>query len=134
MRQGKGGGIRGRGARPATYAHDFKLDADARSILAAIDDAVAAAGEADRRVTRSQIGFRRRHPFAAVWRPGDYLAGPRPPLVLTVFMRHRDPSPRWKEVVEAAPGRFTHHIEIRDASDIDAEVRDWLEEAWSAAG
>ncbi len=108
-------------------------DEDARSIFGAINAAVTAIGEAERRVSRSQIGFYRQHPFAAVWRPGQYLGGTRPPLVLSVFLPRMDRSPRWKEVVEPRPGRFTHHLEINDAIEVDHEVREWLREAWSAA-
>jgi hypothetical protein len=108
-------------------------DEDARSIFGAINAAVTAIGEVERRVSRSQIGFYRKHPFAAVWRPGQYLGGTPPPLVLSVFLRRMDRSPRWKEVVEPRPGRFTHHLEINDAIEVDHEVREWLQEAWSAA-
>ena len=55
------------------------------------------------------------------------------PLVLTVALRHLDTSPRWKEVVEPAPGRFTHHLELRSPDQVDAEVRDRLAEAWALA-
>ena len=54
-------------------------------------------------------------------------------LVLTIFLRRRDASPRWKEIVEPVAGRFTHHLELNDTADIDEEVRDWLREAWEAA-
>jgi hypothetical protein len=108
-------------------------DADARSIFSAIDAAVTALGDAERRITKSQIGFYRSHPFAAVWRPGKYLGGTRPPLVLSVFLRRRDRSARWKEVVEPTPGRFTHHLEINGAAEVDHEVREWLREAWASA-
>ncbi len=40
----------------------------------------------------------------------------------------------WTQVVEPAPGRFTHHLELRSPADIDEEVRSWLEEAWTEAG
>jgi Domain of unknown function (DUF5655) len=55
------------------------------------------------------------------------------PLVLTLSLRRRDLSPRWREIVEPAPGRFTHHLELRSTADIDDEVRSWLQEAWAAA-
>ena len=29
-------------------------------------------------------------------------------------------------------GRFTHHLELHAESDIDDEVREWLQEAWEA--
>ena len=108
-------------------------DAAVRSIFSAIDSAVTALGEAERCVSKSQIGFYRKHPFAAVWRPEQYLSGTLPPLVLSVFLRRMDRSSRWKEVVEPKPGRFTHHLEINDAKDVDHQVRDWLHEAWTSA-
>ena len=46
----------------------------------------------------------------------------------------RDHSPRWKQVVEPAPGRFTHHLELRSVDEVDDEVGGWLREAWEAAG
>jgi hypothetical protein len=65
--------------------------------------------------------------------PGTYLRGRHAPLVLTLSFRHRDPSPRWKEIVEPKPGRFTHHLELYSATDIDDEVCSWLQAAWEAA-
>lgn len=94
-------------------------DLNIRSILSAIESAVTAVGEADRRVSTSQIGFYRKRPFAAVWRPNQYLRGSHPP--------------RWKEVYEPKPGRFTHHLEINDATEVDDQVREWLREAWASA-
>jgi hypothetical protein len=84
-------------------------------------------------VTKSQIAFRHRKAFASAWIPGRVLRGKYAPLVLTISLRYRDLSPRWKEVVEPAPGRFTHHLELHSAEDIDAEVLDWLREAWAEA-
>jgi hypothetical protein len=55
------------------------------------------------------------------------------PLVLTLSFHKRDPSPRWKEIVEPYPGRFTHHLELYATNDIDDEVRNWLWEAWAGA-
>jgi hypothetical protein len=65
--------------------------------------------------------------------PGQYLQRASPPLVLSVFLRRRDASPRWKEVVEPARGRFTHHLELNALADLDDEVRTWLREAWDVA-
>ena len=55
------------------------------------------------------------------------------PLVLTLALRRRDPSPRWKAVVEPAPGRFTHHLEMYAVDQIDEQVQIWLREAWEGA-
>jgi GrpB-like predicted nucleotidyltransferase (UPF0157 family) len=84
-------------------------------------------------VGKSQVAFRRRRAFAWAWVPGRYLRGERPPLVLSVALRHRDPSPRWKQIVEPAPGRFVHHVELLAAQDVDDEVRDWLRHAAGGA-
>jgi hypothetical protein len=65
--------------------------------------------------------------------PGVYLGTGHAPLVLTVALRRRDPSPRWEQVVEPAPSRFTHHLELRSPGEIDDEVRAWLAEAWQGA-
>lgn len=85
------------------------------------------------RVTKSQIAFRHRKAFAWVWIPAKHLRRKAAPLVLTVGFRLRHPSPRWKEIVEPYPGRFTHHLELYSADDIDAEVVGWLQSAWIAA-
>lgn len=105
---------------------------DSRRLYEAVRESVSAIGPAEVRVTTSQVAFRRRTGFASVWMPETYL-GRGAPLVLTVGLRRRDDSARWKQVVEPAPGRFTHHLELTVESDVDDEVRRWLGEAWEAA-
>jgi hypothetical protein len=83
--------------------------------------------------SKSQIAFRRRRTFAAVWMPGQYLKRQTTPLVLTIYLDLRDPSSRWKQIVAPAPHRFTHHLELNSVSDIDDEVRAWLLKAWEQA-
>ena len=104
-----------------------------RRIFEAVREAVASIGPAELRVSKSQVAFRRRTGFAYAWMPGMYLRKGDVPLVLTVGLRRRDDSPRWKQVVEPAPGRFTHHLELRSAAEVDDEVCGWLQEAWEAA-
>ena len=113
----------------------FAGKATARRLYVAVRRAVMALGAVAERATRSQIAFRREHAFAWVWRPDRHLRGTAiAPLVLTIDLFRRDRSPRWKEVVEPRPGRFTHHLELRSAREVDAEVKAWLEEAWETAG
>jgi hypothetical protein len=114
-------------------AEFFRDEPDARVIHRAVEAAVASIGEAEVRVSISQVGFYRRHPFAATWKPSQYLAGDRPPLVLSVYLPARDSSSRWKEVVEPSKGRFTHHIELWSERDVDEFVRGKLREAWEHA-
>ncbi len=107
---------------------------EAKVIHEKVKEAVQSVGSADVRVSKSQVGFYRKRPLAATWRPGQHLKGEVAPLVLTVFLRHRHSSPRWKQIAEPQPGRFAHHLELRSPEDVDAEVRGWLEEAWRVAG
>jgi len=105
----------------------------AQPLFEALRLAIDGLGPVTLRVGQSQISFRRRIAFAWAWTPDRYLRGNQAPLVLSVALRRRDPSPRWKEVVEPAPGRFMHHLELRDIGEIDDEVRDWLAAAYAAA-
>lgn len=106
---------------------------DSRPIFDAVQAAVAELMPATMRVSKSQIAFRRRIGFAWVWIPERYLRGRHAPLVLSVALRRGDESPRWKEIVEPAPGRFMHHLELTAPADVDDEVRSWLAEAWVVA-
>lgn len=106
---------------------------DSRRIFDALHRAVEALGGTEIRVSKSQVAFRRKRVFAWAWRPEQYLGPGRPPLVLTVGLRRRDGSTRWKEVVEPVRGRFTHHLELHAPSEVDGQVRGWLREAWERA-
>lgn len=113
----------------------FANHAPSRPLFDTVRAAVEAIGPAEIRVSKSQVAFRCRRAFAWAWLPGRYLHGPHAPLVLSIALRRRDPSPRWKQVAEPTPGWFMHHLELHEAADVDDEVRGWLEEAWqSAAG
>lgn len=106
----------------------------ARQIFDTVLQAIRSNGPAAIIVRKSQIAFQRRVNFALVWIPEQYLHHPAAPLVLTLSLCERDPSPRWKQVVEVAAGRFTHHLELHSPADVDAEVAAWLRSAWQAAG
>lgn len=80
----------------------FGDHSDSRHLFDALLSRINAIGPAEYKVTRSQIAFRRNKPFAWVWMPGKYLRGKVAPLVLTLSFQTRDPSPRWKEIVEPA--------------------------------
>lgn len=105
---------------------------ESRRLFDAVARAVGSLGPVDRRVTKSQIAFRRRIGFAWAWMPEQYL-GRGAPLVLSIALRRRDDSPRWKEIAEPYPGRFMHHLELCATEDVDTEVLAWLTEAWEAA-
>ena len=111
----------------------FEGQEDSRQLFEALCRMVNAIGPSELGVTKSQIAFRRRKAFAWAWIPSKYLRGKTAPLVLTLSFRSRDASPRWKEIVEPKPGRFTHHLEIYTVDEIDEEVCAWLRAAWSGA-
>jgi len=121
--------------QPLTLEQYF-AGSDERSLplFDVVRSAIESVGPVEMRVTKSQVAFRRRLTFAWTWMPGQYLRGKVAPLVLTIDLRRRDDSPRWKEVVEPRPRLFTHHLEIRSPEEIDDEVLSWLREAWEEAG
>jgi hypothetical protein len=113
----------------------FAGQEESRQLYEALWEMLQALGPVQARATKSQVAFRRRgKAFAWAWMPGKYLRGPAAPLVLTLSLRRRGASPRWKEIAEPYPGHFTHHLELHAASDLDEQVRQWLDEAWDAAG
>ena len=105
---------------------------EARTLFQMLRDEIAALGDAEVRVSNSQVAFWHDHNVAVAWTPDRHRKSTAP-LVLTVSLRRRDSSPRWKETVPVSGGRYTHHLELRFADQIDDEVRGWLAEAWAIA-
>lgn len=77
-------------------------------------------------VQKSQIAFDngRRFAFAS-------LRGKR--LVVTFGLGHRLDSPRVAQATEPWPGRWTHHVPVRDASELDGELYAWITQAYDFA-
>jgi hypothetical protein len=112
----------------------FGEQAESRQLYDALLGLLVQIGPAECKVTKSQIAFRRKKPFAWIWMPGQYLRGKVAPLVLSLSFPSHDPSPRWKEIVEPARGRFMHHLELYSLEDVDDQVNEWLRRAWELAG
>ena len=105
---------------------------ESRPLFDSLCSMIDSIGSNELQVSKSQIAFRRqgrRKPFAWAWIPSRYLRRPAALLVLSVGRSSRDTSPRWKQIVEPAPGRFMHHLEIHSVQDLDDEVRGWLQAA-----
>jgi hypothetical protein len=102
-------------------------------LLDALRRALGDIGPTEEVVSRSQVAFRRRRVVVRAWVPDQYLGGDHAPLVLTFELPERDASERWKQVLEPAPGRFTHHLELWEPADLDAEVETWLRRAYDSA-
>lgn len=105
-----------------------------RPIFDAVSQMVCSVGATSVRVSKSQIAFSRRRAFAWAWVPGRYLPHSTVPLALSIALGRRDDSARWKQIVEPALGRFMHHLELTQASDLDAQVLAWVTEAWELSG
>ncbi len=103
-------------------------------VLRAVQAIVEGLGGCQTRASRSQVAFRRRRGFAYVWRPGQYLSRTSAEAIISVVLGRRDGSPRWKEVVHPSPAHWMHHLEVRDATEVDDEVAGWLREAADQAG
>jgi len=114
---------------------EYFADRDrARALFEAVRAEVEALGPAEVRVSKSQIAFTHGHNVAVLWTPDRYLDPARSaPLVLTISLKRHHPSPRWKQVTAVGGGRYTHHLELHSADEIDDEVRGWLAEAWTLA-
>lgn len=102
------------------------------ALYRAVAGVISSIGPAEVRVTKSQVAFRRRKGFAFVWRPGQYVKTDVP-AVLSFGLPREVRSPRFKEVAHPAPGVWMHHLELRDRSQVDAEVRGWLAAAYESA-
>ncbi len=94
---------------------------------------VAGLGPAVVRLSATQVAFRHRIGFAWIWLPGAWLAHPGAEVVLSLGLPHRVDSPRWKQVVAPYPGRWMHHLEVRDPVDLDDELAGWVAAAYDAA-
>lgn len=83
------------------------------------------------KVQKSQISFYGRHLFAAASLPVRRKKGwPEHCLLLTFGLSYQKISPRIAVAVEPYPNRWTHHVLLTHASDLDAELLSWLQEAW----
>lgn len=88
-------------------------------------------GEVRVEATKTQVSFGARRKFAWVWLPQMWTAKrPEDSITLTFALDHRVSHPKIEESVEPRPGRWTHHVVIEKKSDLDADVRAWLQEAY----
>jgi len=83
------------------------------------------------KVSKTQVGFSNRYGFAYLWPPARKIKGrPGRYIVLTFGLGRRAEHERIVESVEPYPGRWTHHVLISSADDLDEQVTNWLREAY----
>ena len=83
------------------------------------------------KVTKTQISFRSRHVFAMVSLPyRRKKEWPKEYLMVSFGLPERNTSPRIAASAEACPGRWTHHVLVEKAADLDAELLGRIDEAY----
>ena len=103
----------------------WPLYMDLRQKIVALGDDIAM------EVKKTQISFKNRHLFAAVSFLPVRKAAKRPKayITVTIGLPHPLTSPRIDAQSEPYPNRWTHHITIGDADEIDEELMAWIGEA-----
>ena len=83
------------------------------------------------KVQKTQISFVNRHLFACVSfaRVRKKKDCPNPYLVITFGLDRKVESPRIDVAPEPYPNRWTHHLLISKAEEIDGELIAWVKEA-----
>ena len=86
------------------------------------------------KVSKTQIAFANKYQFAFVSLPFRKIKGsPDTYILLTFGLRRREGHPRIAVSTEPYPGRWTHHLVIASADEVDAQVREWVNEAYHFA-
>ena len=96
----------------------------AKRLLAEIDDVTV-------KVRKTQISFSNRYNFAFVSFLPVRKAKARPETWITVTfgLSYKKESPRIDVASEPYPNRWTHHMLISSADEIDDELMGWIKEA-----
>ncbi len=79
------------------------------------------------------MAFCRRTGFAYLSLPGRWLSHPSAEVVLSIALARQDGSARCKQVAHPALRVWMHHLEVRSVAELDAEVAEWLQEAYERA-
>lgn len=82
------------------------------------------------KVQKTQISFVQKHLFACVSLPRKKS---QKGIIVTIGLARREESARVQYAVEPYPGRWTHHIGVSKADEIDEELLSWTKEAWTFA-
>ena len=83
------------------------------------------------KVQKTQIAFSNRRNFAFVSFLPVRKAKDRPQIYITITfgLEYRVDSARIDGAVEPYPNRWSHHVLLSDAEEIDSELMGWLREA-----
>ena len=110
----------------------FNERPEAFALYKALEDRILAdIRDVNIRVQKTQISFANRHNFAFASLLPVRRAKERPKVYLIVSfgLAYKKESPRIDVAVEAYPNRWTHHMMIASADEIDDELMSWIREA-----
>lgn len=83
------------------------------------------------KVSKSQISFYNKHMFAMVSPPIRRKKNwPREFMMVSFGLPYQIDMPRIAMSVEAYPNRWTHHIIVETADDIDETLLAWIDDAY----
>ena len=114
----------------------FDGHADALPVFLALEEWLYAAfPHVNKRMQKTQITYFNRHVFACVSFARVKRKAELPPgwLVLTLGLPLPLDSERVAAKTEPYPGRWTHHIVLSRAEELDETLRDWIREAYAFA-
>jgi len=104
----------------------FGENTGALTIYAALEEAILARyGRVRVKVGKSQISFANRHGFAYASLPRGGMKK-QAELIVTFGLPYRLESPRILAAVEPYPMRWTHHVGVRRAAELDGELLGWI--------
>jgi hypothetical protein len=84
------------------------------------------------KVSKTQISFYNRHMFAMVSLPTRRRKDwPQEFILVSFGLPYHVESPRIAVSTEACPRRWTHHVIVERAEEIDEELLAWIDEAYA---
>jgi hypothetical protein len=82
-------------------------------------------------VQKTCISFRDPSPYCYVSLPSRaFRDRPEHYLIITFGLLSRVHDPRIAEAVEPYPNRWTHHVLVTNPADINAQLLDWIKQAY----
>ena len=84
------------------------------------------------KVQKSQISFCGPRPFCWAWLPvrGGIKGRPEQYLIVSFGLNREIIHSRLVDTAQPNPGRWTHHMIIGSIEEIDAELMDWIDQAY----
>ena len=83
------------------------------------------------KVSKTQISFSNKYNFAFVSLPTRNIKNrPKVCIILTFGLVRKIDHPRIEISVEPYPNRWTHHVIIQNADEVDGQIMEWIDEAY----